>query len=549
MTRIYISSTCSDLVEYREAAYDALKRLRYDVVAMEDYLATDERPAEKCLNDVAECDIYVGIVAWRYGFIPPGETRSITELEYREACKSGLSRFIFVLDEDTPWPRSKMEGGVASEKLHEWREELGAAHVIRSFTDPDDLARQTVDTVAAWAKEQLDRSMGALRARQTEMPARRRDNYRIQNIVNVRPLDVGLTFKGRERETDELRAYLAEPQIHMVSVLGRGGMGKTALVTRVLAELERGQLFAPGDEVGRPIDGIVYLSAQNSRITLERLFTDTARMFDRKVAGAMAARWANTSMSLAAKAEYLIEVMAEGTYVILLDNFEDELTSDGTIIDEGLRAFVEQSITKPSGVTLVVTSREKLKLPAAALRAARTISLSEGLSDSEAIALLRDLDAQGMLGLRDAPEADLKRAARLTRGIPRALEILSGLLYEDPTTDLMQLLSSKELFGTEVMGPLVQAGYQRLEEPERRIMEALAVFKDQVDETAIAYLVQPWAPGLDVRASLRRLINGHFVNLNSGTGQYSLHTLDQEYAYHQIPDTAHAEGMRIHASI
>ena len=44
MTRIYISSTYDDLFEYREAAYDALKKLRYDVVAMEDYLAADERP-------------------------------------------------------------------------------------------------------------------------------------------------------------------------------------------------------------------------------------------------------------------------------------------------------------------------------------------------------------------------------------------------------------------------------------------------------------------------------------------------------------------------
>ena len=39
--KVYVSSTYSDLVDYRKAVYDALRRLRYDVLAMEDYVATD----------------------------------------------------------------------------------------------------------------------------------------------------------------------------------------------------------------------------------------------------------------------------------------------------------------------------------------------------------------------------------------------------------------------------------------------------------------------------------------------------------------------------
>ena len=90
MTKIYISSTYSDLVEHRQRVYDILRKMRYDVIAMEDYVATDQRPLDKCLADVASCHIYVGIFAWRYGYIPPGQKRSITELEYRQAGQSGL---------------------------------------------------------------------------------------------------------------------------------------------------------------------------------------------------------------------------------------------------------------------------------------------------------------------------------------------------------------------------------------------------------------------------------------------------------------------------
>ena len=50
--------------------YRALRELGHDVVAMEDYVASDQRPLAKCLADVAACDLYVGIFAHRYGHIP-----------------------------------------------------------------------------------------------------------------------------------------------------------------------------------------------------------------------------------------------------------------------------------------------------------------------------------------------------------------------------------------------------------------------------------------------------------------------------------------------
>ena len=85
MTKVYVSATFRDLEECRSAVMLALRRLRVEDVAMESYVAEDRRPVERCLADVAECDLYVGIFAWRYGFIPAGYDRSITELEYRHA--------------------------------------------------------------------------------------------------------------------------------------------------------------------------------------------------------------------------------------------------------------------------------------------------------------------------------------------------------------------------------------------------------------------------------------------------------------------------------
>ena len=544
--KIYISSTYSDLVEYRQRVYDVLRKMRYDVMAMEDYVAADKRPLDKCLADVASCDLYIGIFAWGYGYIPPGQPpgqeQSITELEYRQAGQSGLERLIFLLDEDAPWPRQYMDEvtgeGERGQKIKALRQELMAAHLVQFFKSPEELAEQVAASVAEWAQAQLDTRMDALRTRRDQADRERRQMHERQRVVNLRPLDVA-HFKDRLREIQALCDHLADASVRLVSVVGRGGMGKTALVSKVLADLERRVVVETSEvsetsEVLQGIDGILYLSARSTGLGLERIYADVGRMLDEPTARKLAARWAEGDAPLAAKVEYLLEAMRDGLYLILLDNLEEELTEEGVIAEEGLRLFVERCLTMPGGARLVVTSREEVRLTAAALRGARSIPLREGLPEDEAVALLRDLDPQGRLGLRDASEDDLCRAARLTQGIPRALEILAGILHEDPTASLPKLLADEAAFGAEVVERLVAAGYRRLGDDERRVMEALAVFDRPMDETATAYLLHPWFPGLDVRVGLRRLVSGYFVSVNRVTSEYSLHPLDRDYAYCQI---------------
>ncbi len=540
MTKIYVSSTYTDLIEHRQQVYDILRQMRYDVIAMEDYVAADERPLDKCLADVAGCDVYVGIFAWRYGYVPPDREQCITELEYCQAGESNLERLIFLLDEKAPWSPQLIDAmtdqGEGGQKIKALRRELMAAHQLQFFKSPEELAGQVAASVSAWAQKRLDADVDSLRARRDQADRERRQRRARQQVVNVRPLDVTHTFKDRLREIQALCKHLAEGGVRLVSVVGRGGMGKTALACKVLADLERGQLPVPGAEEARQIDGILYLGARSTGLGLERIYADVGRMLGEPAASNLAARWADKDASLESKIEYLLETMRDGLYIILLDNLEDCLAEDCAIADEGLRLFVECCLTQAGGARLIATSREGVKVVPAALHGVRRIPLRQGLSEDDAIELLRDLDPQGTLGLRDAPEDDLRHAAGLTQGIPRALEILAGILHEDPTASLGRLLSDEQLFGEQVVEQLVAAGYRRLGEDERRVMEALAVFERPVDDTAIAYLLHPWLPGLDVRACLRRLASGYFVSASRVTGEYSLHPLDRDYAYRHIPD-------------
>ena len=148
MAKVYVSSTYEDLKDCRMLVRQALQRLHQEDIAMETYVAEPERPLEKCLNDVAQCDIYVGVIAWRYGYIIEGHDRSITELEYRHAVEKGIDRLIFLLSEDAPWPPKYVDKGPDASRIQGLREELTRNNLCSFFDTPQELAALVTTAVA-----------------------------------------------------------------------------------------------------------------------------------------------------------------------------------------------------------------------------------------------------------------------------------------------------------------------------------------------------------------------------------------------------------------
>ena len=140
MSTIYVSSTFTDLRAHRKALELAIRRLGHVDIAMEYYIAEDGRPLDRCLRDAGSCDLYVGLFARRYGYCPPGEQRSITELEFRAARAAGIDCLCFLLADDAPWPGENEESGAGANKLAALRAELGTHYLCGLFTTPDELA-------------------------------------------------------------------------------------------------------------------------------------------------------------------------------------------------------------------------------------------------------------------------------------------------------------------------------------------------------------------------------------------------------------------------
>jgi len=222
MARIYVSSTYEDLKEYREAVRQAIRKLDQVDVAMEYYVAEPMRPLDKCLEDVRRSDIYIGIFAWRYGYIPPGSELSITEQEFRQAVKFEKPILCFLLDESAAWPEVYKETGPAGERVRALRAELKEHYLRGSFSSPEGLAMEVASAIVKltqFTRTPLDREREhRLMKIWTNSDRRFERNRARQALVNMGSSRYASAIKeqvlkylgGPQSDLDELVFYLQE---------------------------------------------------------------------------------------------------------------------------------------------------------------------------------------------------------------------------------------------------------------------------------------------------------------------------------------------------
>ncbi|GLT23887.1 hypothetical protein GCM10007933_33580 [Zoogloea oryzae] len=85
--QIFLSATAQDCRTYREAVrdfiHDNIEQAK--VFLQENWAEGGQFVEDVCKRKVDECDAYMGLFGYRYGWIPPNRQYSITELEFRWA--------------------------------------------------------------------------------------------------------------------------------------------------------------------------------------------------------------------------------------------------------------------------------------------------------------------------------------------------------------------------------------------------------------------------------------------------------------------------------
>ena len=253
--RIFVSSTYVDLIDYRQAAEKAINDLKQNYVGMEYMGAMDEEASKASLDLVEECDLLIGIYAWRYGTIPDDSEFSITEQEYQHAIKNDKPCLCYFVDEDFPWKPKFIEKGVAEEKLEQLKQKIAKAHIKANFKDPIFLENNILRDLSNWlAENKPNLRLSEIKPGQDPVDSYNKaiaEKYATLTMIgfkrsfNMDSIYIPLTvhadqesrFGGKRDELSQktmARALKAEDLLELpykvAVVLGEPGMGKTTML-------------------------------------------------------------------------------------------------------------------------------------------------------------------------------------------------------------------------------------------------------------------------------------------------------------------------------
>ncbi len=156
--KVYISSTYKDLETYRTAIREMFfsKGIQeeYELIGMEGYVSVHGKKAiDVCLEDVRNVDIYILILAKRYGSLVEGTTISYTEAEYGEALKMAAKKpsyriFAFYSKDEIEHQDFKDITGLENPALEHFYARVlkDNASFTQPFTNADNLCKQILLT-------------------------------------------------------------------------------------------------------------------------------------------------------------------------------------------------------------------------------------------------------------------------------------------------------------------------------------------------------------------------------------------------------------------
>jgi tetratricopeptide (TPR) repeat protein len=358
-----------------------------------------------------------------------------------------------------------------------------------------------------------------------------------QTIVGLCPADVAAIFQDRATEAEKIRSLLSDRAVKLTSIVGRKGMGKTALLSKICAEIERGELrlATPLHEGG--VDGLIYYNCGPDTPTVERLFHDMGLVLGSPHAEELAARWNDAARSFGDKVRFLLSKLRDGYYLVVLDGAQSMLNDQHRFADAEVYELVALSLATAHGLRWLVTSQERIVVDGDGVQSARTVALHGGLPESDAIALLRAYDPDGELGLRDAADDVLQEAAASCYGIPHALQVIRRLLSPHGSTlSLEEIIQNPARFRGEVVESLLAEYFRQIPEEQRRVLEALAIYNRPVDIPAVRYLLEPFGAAERAQPCLQDLRLHFAVTYRNDCKAFELLPIDSQYLYEAIPE-------------
>lgn len=303
--KAFISSTVLDLPEHRAEVLNACLRQGVFPVMMEHWPAASAEAVEVSLSMVETASIYVGVFGHRYGHVPDGAGKSLTEMEYERACELGHTRLIFLMADDHLLRAEDVETGVGAARLQAFKERLAREQVVAFFSSKEDLRAKVIDSLA---NLRLRRSEPESLHFVSDIPTPP-EPY-VAHPYTLLPTS---DLVGRRAEVNLLTDWIAQPDsplygARVLAIVAIGGMGKSALTWKWFRDVA-------GYEMS-PLAGRIWWSFYESDATFEnfviRALAYVARLPRHKV----------QTMAAPEREELLLSLLDREPFLLVLDGLE-----------------------------------------------------------------------------------------------------------------------------------------------------------------------------------------------------------------------------------
>ena len=232
-------------------------------VMMEHLPASDAEAIEVSLEMVDKSEIYVGVYAHRYGYVPKEHNPrqiSVTEMEYDRAVERKIPRLIFVMDKHHPITIDDVEQGEGAIKLKAFKDGVLLDNIVNFFKSPEDLRAHVINSLSQHRQPDLltFHYVSDIPAPPEAFIAHPYTLLQTHRLVGRQPeLNLLTDWVTRRQE----RIY----QTLILNIVAIGGMGKSALTWKWFNDI------APQEM--KPLAGRMWWSFYESDATFENFVT------------------------------------------------------------------------------------------------------------------------------------------------------------------------------------------------------------------------------------------------------------------------------------
>jgi tetratricopeptide (TPR) repeat protein len=516
-----ISSTALDLPEHRAAVKEACIAAGIFPIGMEHLPARDATGITVSLEMVDKADIYLGIYAWRYGWVPDFDNSkeiSVTEMEFDRAVErkaAGKLReiLIFTAHDDHPFTKKDIEtGDQPQRKLAAFKIKAADGRVRKEFKSVEELHRHVGDALREFLRRERENEGSA----QTDSTPRTSIPH---NLPSLQP------FFGREEELKKIADAL-DPESRTWGALidGAGGMGKTSLAVRAAYD-------APPDA----FEKIAFVSLKSRELDDDGLRDLSGFLISglAELLNELAKELGHADIAKAVENErprLLLDALRGTRTLLVLDNLESLLKSERDIVF----TFVKKL---PPGCKAILTSRGRIGSGAEEL-------ILEKLSEEAALATLAKL-AETNPALAKTSEAERLTLYRETGGKPLLLRWTAGQIgrgscvtFTDAIAYLRECPAGNDPLEF-IFGDLVED----FSEAETRTLCALTYFTLPAKVEHIATVAE--RDETETERALKSLINRSLVVPSEELQTFALVPLVADFLRVKKPEVLNETGDRL----